>query len=80
MNVSLSPHFDDFVKEQVTSGRYHSASEVVRDALRLLEEREARVAELRHALQRGLGSGESKPLDAEAIKHRGRERLAASKG
>jgi antitoxin ParD1/3/4 len=38
MNVSLTPELDDFVAEKVASGRYTSASEVVREALRLLEE------------------------------------------
>jgi antitoxin ParD1/3/4 len=78
MNVSLTRHFDDFVKNQVTSGRYHSASEVIRDALRLLEEREARYDRLQLELQQGLDSGDPRPLDAESIKRRGRRRLAAA--
>jgi len=40
MNVSLTPELDHFVAEKVSSGRYNSASEVVREALRLLEERD----------------------------------------
>lgn len=40
LNVSLSPELDDFVATRVASGRYLTASEVVRDGLRLLEERE----------------------------------------
>src|SRR4051812_17136257 len=39
-NIALTPHFDRFVQSRVESGRYQSASEVVRDGLRLLEERE----------------------------------------
>jgi antitoxin ParD1/3/4 len=39
-NIALTPHFDQFVQTKVESGRYQSASEVVRDGLRLLEERE----------------------------------------
>ena len=39
-NIALTPHFDKFVQKRVESGRYQSASEVVRDGLRLLEERE----------------------------------------
>ena len=47
MNVSLTPELDKFVASKVQSGRYTSASEVVREALRLLEERDrARSAEL----------------------------------
>jgi len=40
MNVSLTPELERFVASRVASGRYQSASEVVREALRLLEERE----------------------------------------
>ena len=39
MNVSLTPEFEKFVSDQVATGRYASASEVVREALRMLEER-----------------------------------------
>jgi antitoxin ParD1/3/4 len=47
MNVSLTPQLDKFVVKKVASGRYTSASEVVREALRLMEERdEIRTAEL----------------------------------
>ena len=47
MNVSLTPELDQFVAAKVSSGRYTSASEVVREALRLLEERDhARNAQL----------------------------------
>jgi antitoxin ParD1/3/4 len=40
MNVSLTPELEKFIASKVESGRYHSASEVVREALRLLEERD----------------------------------------
>ncbi len=47
MNVSLTPELEQFVQTKVQSGRYNSASEVVREALRLLEDHEkARVAQL----------------------------------
>ncbi len=47
MNVSLTPELDKFVVTKVASGRYTSASEVVREALRLMEERDqTRTAEL----------------------------------
>jgi antitoxin ParD1/3/4 len=47
MNVSLTPELEKFVSTKVESGRYNSASEVVREALRLLEEHDqARVAQL----------------------------------
>ncbi len=81
MNISLTPHFEELVKNKLDSGLYHSASEVIRDALRLMEERdqlrELRLEELRKEIQRGIDSGEPTPLDMEAIKARGRARLAA---
>ncbi len=55
MNVSLTPELEKFIAEKVASGRYASASEVVREALRLLEERErsraARLEEFNRELQ-----------------------------
>ncbi len=56
-NINLTAHFDDFVQRQVSSGRYSNASEIVRDALRLLEgqeqERHAKLKALRHAAKQG---------------------------
>ena len=60
MNVSLTPELEKFVSAKVESGRYGSASEVVREALRLLEERDearaARLVEFQHELGRRLDS------------------------
>jgi antitoxin ParD1/3/4 len=58
-SFALGDHFTQFVDKQVASGRYGSASEVVRAALRILEEHEARVEALRDALIEGENSGES---------------------
>jgi antitoxin ParD1/3/4 len=84
MNISLTPHFEELVKGKVESGLYNSASEVMREALRLLEERdqlrELRLEELRREIQKGIDSGASTPLDMEEIKARGRKRLAAQQG
>jgi len=56
-----------FVKKQIESGRYSSASEVVRDALRLLEEqeelREAQIKSLREKVQEGINSGPGVPAE-----------------
>ena len=56
-NINLTEHFDRFVERQVSSGRYSNASEIVRDALRLLEEqeqeREAKLKALRQAAKQG---------------------------
>ena len=84
MNISLTPHLEKLVKSKVDSGLYGSASEVMRDALRLLDERDRlralRLEELRSEIKRGLDSGEPTPLDIGAVKVRGRKRLAAERG
>ena len=60
MNVSLTPELEQFVHSKVQSGRYNSASEVIREALRLLEEQErakaAQLAEFNEELGRRLAS------------------------
>jgi len=62
-SFSLDEHFSAFIEGEVASGRYRSASDVVRTALRLLEERELRLRALRQALIDGERSGESTPFD-----------------
>jgi antitoxin ParD1/3/4 len=56
-NINLTEHFDHFVEHQVSSGRYSNASEIVREALRLLEvqeqERQAKLKALRQAAKQG---------------------------
>ncbi|MEK6745439.1 MAG: type II toxin-antitoxin system ParD family antitoxin [Pseudomonadota bacterium] len=83
MNISLTPHFEEMVKNKLASGSYHSASEVIRDALRLLEERDnersIKLEELRKQIQLGIDSGEPKPMNIENIKARGRKKLTAMK-
>jgi antitoxin ParD1/3/4 len=63
----LGEHFTAFVEQQVATGRYASASEVVRAGLRLLEEQDARLAALRAALIEGETSGASTPFDFDAF-------------
>lgn len=71
MNISLTEQLKRFISEQVESGAYHSASEVVRDGLRLLAERrkteELKLVALRAALREGIDSGPAEPFDMEAI-------------
>ena len=57
MNVSLTRELEAFVAQVVKAGRYGSASEAVREGLRLLEEREAKFLRLKHAIDEGLASG-----------------------
>lgn len=66
-SISLGDHFSDFVAERLESGRYNSASDVVRAGLRLLEEHEVKVEALRAALIAGEESGPAIPFDIEAF-------------
>ncbi|MGN7246932.1 type II toxin-antitoxin system ParD family antitoxin [Janibacter anophelis] len=66
-SISLDDHFAAFLADQVDAGRYRSASEVVRAALRLLEEREVQLAALRAALVAGESSGEAEEFDFDAF-------------
>ena len=65
-SVNLSDYFCRFIDEQVEAGHYGSASEVVRDGLRLLVERQVRLDRLRQALDEGDASGEPIPFDIDA--------------
>ena len=81
MNVNLTPQLEELVRSKVSSGLYTSASEVVREALRLLEEqdrmREAKLEELRRDVHKGLDSGASAAWDADAVKSKARARRSA---
>ena len=88
MNVSLTPELEEFVSTKVQSGRYNSASEVVREALRLLEEhdqaRAVRLAEFNGELGRRLAAldrGEVvKPTEARArLQAKSKERRQAQR-
>ena len=57
MNVSLGERWEKFVEATVQQGRYGSASEVVREGLRLVEEREARLSALRETLNASIDAG-----------------------
>ena len=57
MNVSLGDRWEKFVETTVQQGRYNSASEVVREGLRLVEEREARLTALRETLNASIAAG-----------------------
>lgn len=73
-SISLGDHFNNFIGTQVKTGRYGSASDVVRAGLRLLEEHEAKVKALQDALIAGEESGSPRTFDNEAFKARMRAR------
>jgi antitoxin ParD1/3/4 len=83
MNVSLTDELANFVKAKVSAGRYASSSEVVREALRLMERIEQQDAErlsfLRTAWKEGIDSGDAGELDFNALKQEARTRRTMSK-
>jgi antitoxin ParD1/3/4 len=80
MNVNLSPQLEALVRSKVSSGLYTSASEVVREALRLMQEqdrlREVKIEELRRDVRRGLDSGPSTPFSVGDLKAKARAKRA----
>ncbi|MBU0751100.1 MAG: type II toxin-antitoxin system ParD family antitoxin [Gammaproteobacteria bacterium] len=87
MNVSLPPELENRVRQHVESGLYSSASEVIREALRLFEAyqgvQSASLAALKGDIAAGMAdiqAGRVRPLNIEDIKRRGREALAVPRG
>ena len=82
MNVSLTPELEKLVERKVKTGRCQTASEVIREALRVLEERDQvaalRLRELRKEIQKGL-KGQFTSFDPEETKRDVRRRMAAAK-
>ena len=78
MNISLTPHLEEMIRAKIASGSYNSASEVVREALRLLEEedqlRSLKMQTLREDIREGLESGASMVFDPKEIKRAAREK------
>ena len=70
-SYTIGKHYENFIRDLVASGRYSTASEVMRDALRLVEEREERrklkLEALRSDIQKGLDSGPAEDFDVEDI-------------
>ena len=83
MNVNLTPQLEALVRQKVASGLYSSASEVVREALRLMEEqdrmRAIKLEQLRQEIRDGLNSGDPELLNIEEIKRAGRARRSTRK-
>lgn len=83
MNVNLTPQLEELVRSKVSSGLYTSASEVVREALRLMDQqdrvRAAQLEQLRDDVRKGLSSGPGEKWDADAVKRQARARRATAK-
>jgi antitoxin ParD1/3/4 len=78
MNINLPPDLEDLVRRKIASGLYTSASEVVCEALRLMDEKDGllirKFEQLREDIRKGLESGPAAPWDTEEIKREGRAR------
>ncbi len=74
-SVLLGDHFEKFISEEVSSGKYSSASEVIRTALRLLEEEEHKKQYLNDALKEGEKSGFVENFDHAAYLKKLNERI-----
>lgn len=71
----LGQHFEGFIVEEVASGRYGNASDVMRAALRLLEHEEKKLDALRAAIEAGDKSPESEDVDGEKVFSRLRRKI-----
>jgi antitoxin ParD1/3/4 len=79
ININLTPQLEKLVRQKVSSGRYNSASEVVREALRLMdaqdELRSLQLDRLRRDIREGLDSGPARPWNMAEVKREGRKLL-----
>ena len=79
-SVILGDYYQEFVTAQVNSGRYGSTSEAIRAGLRLLEEHDTEIEQIRRGLIAGEESGLCTPIDREAFKTEARARSARRAG
>jgi antitoxin ParD1/3/4 len=83
VNVNLTPYLEAMVRQKVQSGRYSSVSEVVREALRLMDAQDACKASINKPLQQeiraGLESGAAEPWDVEEFKKSAKARRQTGK-
>lgn len=82
-NVNLTPQLEEMIRRKLASGMYGSASEVVREALRLLDERDRekalRLESLRAEIDAGVKSGRSQAWDPADVKAQGRAKRTSRK-
>jgi antitoxin ParD1/3/4 len=69
-SIILGEHFDQLIAQQVQTGRYGTASEVVRDALRMFEQQQATIQRLNDAIEEGYVSGFVDEVDWDALDRR----------
>ena len=69
-SIILGEHFDELIAQQVQSGRYGTASEVVRDALRMFEQQQTALKRLNDAIEEGYASGFVDEIDWDALERR----------
>lgn len=67
MTVVVGPHYENFIQSTISSGRYNNASEVMRAALRRLEDEETRLQALRAAIDEGDSSADVENFDRNAF-------------
>ena len=85
-SVALGTHFETFVKEQLSAGRFNNVSEVIRAGLRLLEDQEQlqalKLQELRSAIAAGAASGPGRNADAvfDRLSKKYKDKATAAKG
>lgn len=72
-SIILGNHFDELIAQQVQTGRYGTASEVVRDALRLFEHQQTAIKRLNDAIEEGYASGFVDEIDWDALDRRADE-------
>ena len=83
LNINLTPQLEDLVRQKVSSGRYNSASEVVREALRLMDTHDQiqtmKLEHLRQDIREGYESGATRAWNADGVKREGRKRWNGKK-
>ena len=78
-SFNLGDHFDHFISTQIASGRFGTASEVVRASLRLLENEEQKLEAIRQALIEGENSGDAGELNREEIRRKAKKKAGLAR-